>query len=71
MFAAHYSMQISPRAWAAQILDGARAGDPVPVWHINRALQITGDLPKTFNPKGIPHEPEPLQAADTGASGAR
>lgn len=69
MFDSHYLMQLSPRAWADHTLDSARAGDPVHVWNVTRALQITGDLeyPQTERQD---HD-ENLQTPDAGAGCSR
>ena len=52
----HFLQQLHPREWAALVLQGARDGEPVSPQHVNRALQITGDLPKTFHTYRITYE---------------
>ena len=67
MFETHHFLQLlPPRVWADYTLDSARAGDPVHVWNVTRALQITGDLENPYTERKD-HEPEYLQAPDAGA----
>jgi len=56
MWGDHFMQQLQPREWAEMVLQGVRDGEPVSLQHVNRALQITGDLPKTFHTYRLTNE---------------
>jgi hypothetical protein len=70
MFSAdQFALLLSPKAWAAQILDRVKAGEPIPRSTIDMALEFSGDLPRII--EGRLHELEPVQAAHRGAAGGQ